>query len=114
MIDTKKIESKIDSMDALCEKGRNQVKELVKELFPDAKWEIDVRLAAGQVWSYMGDPRIIVDIGDHKYMSIDLDGSRRNTPVESINDLSCVKSGKFLANSLEEYFELKRKGQLPK
>ena len=116
---TKKISlDGIDEMDALCEKGRKQVKEFVIKLVTQMGHEVESekpkhehpKVRPGQVWrTWHGGLRLILNRRDGVFPAVDFSGS----PCAVDSEL-CVEDGAyaFVAHSLEDYFSKKAKGAL--
>lgn len=113
---TKKISlDGIDEMDALCEKGRKQVKEFVTKLVTQMGHEVESEkqkqpeLKAGQVWKTIGGGTFVL-IKDTKDALVGLWLYEKGLSCLEVETLTNCSS--LLANSLEEYFAKKVKGEL--
>lgn len=116
---TKKISlDGIDEMDALCEKGRKQVKEFVIKLVTQMGHEVESekpkhehpKVRPGQVWrAWHGGLRLILSRRDGVFPAVDFFGSSC-----AVDSELCAEDGTyaFVAHSLEDYFSKKAKGEL--
>lgn len=109
-MNSKRINDIIDSL-PVCADGKQKVRELVKEIKPD--FEVQPEVKAGQVWAWSNRIWWII-LSVHKERTV-LSAQPLANPeyIPQVNIEGTLKSaGKFLANTLDEYYAKKARGEV--